>query len=611
VKAGRTRRGTRYRPSRKRRASTALFTVLAALIAATCLVALGARAVVAHMSCTNHPVIAHVAVSAEIEPAVAQVGQLFNRQHHSVNGRCAKVEVATAPAATVAAELAGRPSGAGTGASTTGAAGASSPGAGGAGLVRADAWVPDSQLWVDLARGTATGAARVRPTGAVLAQTPLVIAMPRAAAARTPAFASSVSWQFLFPQSVGGPARGLDLNVQFPDPNQSAAGLATLVQVRKMFGYGRPARFNLARFAFNVQVVPPADGAVTSAPLTAMTRAIGNGASAPVTVTSEQAVVLFDRTSPQQPLAVRYPSGGTATLTYPYVLTSTDTDTVAAARVFGHMLGSQYARAYLRYDGFRMADGSGGPWPAAYGLDRAMPRSLPVPGPAKAAASLRAWQLLSLGQRLIALNDVSAAMSVRPVPGGPTLEQVLGHAAALGLDRFPESTQMGLWVFASHLQGAQPYKQLVPLGPLPGPFGLVTRRQMIEDLAGSGTTVKTGAALYSTILAAYKQANAAYQPHYVNGIIVLTAGVEDAHGDISAKALLPQLAALYNRARPVNITVIMIGQAGKFSTMNKIARTTGGKAYDITDPAQIKTVFYHAMGRLICKPHCPGPSHHG
>jgi hypothetical protein len=198
-------------------------------------------------------------------------------------------------------------------------------------------------------------------------------------------------------------------------------------------------------------------------------------------------------------------------------------------------------------------------------------------------------------------------MAVQPVPGGPSLEEMLGHAAALGIARFPDSTQMGLWAFASHLPpGGADYKQLVPLGPLPSSFGLVTRRQAIAHLAGAAVTVpNAGAALYRSILAAYKQMVASYQPQHANAVVVLTAGVDSPRDDISAATLLKQLKSLYDRSKPVNVVVIMIGRAGDFEVMEQIAKATNGKAYDITSPAQIKRVFFHAMGRRICQPHCP------
>jgi hypothetical protein len=270
------------------------------------------------------------------------------------------------------------------------------------------------------------------------------------------------------------------------------------------------------------------------------------------------------------------------------------------------VLQSGYATAYVRYEGFRTGAGQAGNWPSGVGLDQQGPQLLPMPGPGRAGAALREWQRLSLGERLLALNDVSSSMAVHPIPGGPTLEQMLGHAAALGLAHFPDSTQMGLWAFASHLQGTAPYRQLVPLGPLPGSFGLVTRRQAIEHTAAAAATVpNTGAALYSSILAAYRQMVSTYRPRYSNAVIVLTAGVDSPQQDISAQTLLHDLTKLYNRSKPVNVVVIMIGQAGDFDVMQQIALATNGKAYDITRPPQIRRVFFHAMGRRICQPHCP------
>jgi hypothetical protein len=584
VNAGGASRAGRYRPSRKRRVSTAMIGLLVAVLAAALLVGLGAHKVMTQSSSCPSPVVAHVAVSSEYVPVASRVGSYFNSQHKLLNGHCEQVKVTAAAPATVASELGGA------------AGNGRQPGV--------DAWIPDSQLWVDVARGTPAGARRVPADGPVLARTALLIAMPRTAAAKLPAFGSSVGWNFLLPQSAGGPSAALGLNVQFPDPTQTSTGLTTLVEFRNLLGYGRPARFALARFAFTVQVVPGTQGGNS---LVSLDKPPSQGGSAnPVTITTEQAALQYDTTHPQQPLAVRYPAEGSTELTFPYLVTATSHPAATVAKEFGGVLQSSYGAALTRFEGFRSATGKAGHWPIGYGLKRHEPKLLPAPGPNKAAAALRAWHGMSLGERLLALNDVSTSMAFTPVPGGPSLEQMLGHAAALGIARFPDSTQMGLWAFASHLPGGGTYKQLVPLGPLPSSFGLVTRRQAIVHLAGAATTVPhAGAALYRAILAAYKQMVASYQPQHANAVIVLTAGVDSPRDDISPAALLKQLKALYNRSKPVNVVVIMLGRAGDFGVMRQIAKATNGKAYDITSPGQIKRVFFHAMGRRICQPHCP------
>jgi hypothetical protein len=565
-----------------------LLTLLAMVIAAGVLVALGERTISAKPTCAGQTSTARVAVSSEIEPVVQRVAAFFNSEHRQVDGRCAAVTVHAAQAATVAKAL------------EQPRARLEPP---------ADAWIPDSSLWVDVASGSPDAAKLMQPTGLVLAETPLVIAMPRPAAARTPVFGTSVGWQVLFPQGVGRPSQDLGLNVQYPDPTQSAAGLAGLIELKRIFGYGRPARSAMATFALNAQVVPPRTAAGSLPSLETFARPLAGSEAAPLTLTSEQAVVAFDRSHPDVPLAVRYPAQGTYQLSYPYVLTTTNRVALAVAKAFEDALRSGYASAYVRYEGFRTGTGTGGTWPSSYGLTSTMPRLLPNPGAGQADKELRAWHVLGLGSRFLAINDVSAAMATPVAPGGPTLEQVLGRSSAAGMKRFPDSTQMGLWVFASHLSGALPYKQLVPMGPLPGQFGVITRRQAIQRLAATGQTVAHApAALYGTLLAAYKEMVATYQPQYVNDIIVLTAGVENDPGDISAATLLRKLRAMVNPGRPVEILMVVFGVPKDLGDLEQIAKVTNGKVWPITSAAQIPRIFYRAFGRRICQPHCPNGS---
>jgi len=582
---GRTGADGRYRPGRKRRLKTVLLTLLAAVIAAGLLVALGERTISAKPTCAGQTSTAQVAVSSEIAPVVQRLAAFFNSQHRQVDGRCAAIAVHAAQAATVATALA------------HGRRAKLQP--------QPDAWIPDSSLWLDVARGSGAGAKLVRPTGLVLAETALVIAMPRPVAARTPVFGTSVGWDILLPHGAGGPSRALGLNVQFPDPTHSAAGLAGLIEIKRILGYGRVARGAMATFALNAQIVPPATaGSLPS--LETFARPSASSEAAPLTLTSEQAVVAFDRSHPDEPLAVRYPSQGTFQLSYPYALTTTNRVSLAVATAFEGVLRSDYARAYVRYQGFRTGAGAAGTWPSFYGLTSTMPRLLTDPGPAQADKQLRAWNVLGLGSRFLAINDVSAAMATPVAPGGPTLEQVLGRTSAAGMKRFPDSTQMGLWVFASHLSGALPYKQLVPMGPLPGQFGLVTRRQAIQRLAATGKTVPHApAALYGTLLAAYKQMVATYQPQYVNDIIVLTAGLENDPSDISAATLLSKLRAMVNPSRPVEILMVVFGVPENLGDLQQIAKVTNGKVWPITSAARIPRIFYRAFGRRICQPHCP------
>ena len=585
MNAGRSRRD-RYRPARRRRTRTAALTGLAAVIAATFLLALGARAVIARTDCASHPVVVNVATAGEIAPVVRHLGQYFNGLHPHVSGQCVRVAVKAEPPGAVVAQLAGK---------------------GARHRPLADAWVPDSPLWATLASRSATGIDRVRLPGITLARTALVIAMPRLAAAQAPAFGSSVSWKFLLPQSAGGPSSALGLHVEFPDPMSSVTGLVALTELQRLCGGGPAARAGLASFAVTAQV-EPVPGGVPLTPLAAWAPPSGTGAaSAPVTIATEQAVIQFDRAHPRQPLAVRYPAEGSQELSYPYVLTATSPLTLAAARRFGDVLRSAYAASYVRYAGFRSGDGRGGHWPAWFGLTGSGPRLLPPPTPAQAAATIRTWQRLSLGSRDLTLIDISSAMAERATPGGPQLEHVLGQGAGSGLALFPDSTQMGLWTFPSQIVDGLSYTEVVPVGPLPDPVGKLTRRQQIERAAQTGVAMpRTPAPLYGTILTAYRQMLATYQPRRTNAVVVLTAGVDRDPGDISAATLVRDLQVLYDPRRPVKIVAIMLGRAGDLDALRRIAATTSGQAIGITRYSQLGQVMYQAMAHALCQPSCPG-----
>ncbi len=567
---------------RRRRAHTAALTGLAALIAVTFLLALAARAVLSKADCGSRPVVVNVAVSPEIGPAVQHAGRAFNDMHRHVAGRCAVVVVRPEPPAAVMARLAG--------------------GMAARHLPRVDAWIPDSGLWGSLAQASVARGRHVRPSGIRVARTALVIAMPRSAAAQFPAYGTSVSWKFLLPPAAGGPPSALGLNVRFPDPTSSGTGLVALTELQRVYGGGATAAASLADLLIHVQVVPASAGL---AALVAPARGPGV-VTTPVTVTTEQAVVQFDHSHPHQPLAVRYPAEGSDQLSYPYLLAASNRLTLSAAREFGTVLQSPYAASYVRYLGFRSGNGTAGDWPSWYGLIKSAPRMLPQTTPGQASTALHAWQRDSLGSRDLILVDTSSAMAARTGRGAPDLEQALAQAAGPGLAQFPDSTQMGLWAFPSHVNEGLPYEQLVPIGPLPAPLGLATRRQQIGHYLASARPLTSPAPLYGTILAAYQQMLGTYQHRYANTVVVLTAGVDHAPGDLSASALLGDLHVLYDPKRPVEIVVVVLGRSGGLHDLQQIAAATGGLATAVTSPAQIGAVLGGAVAQQLCPPHCIG-----
>ena len=555
---------------------TGILITVAVVIAAGLMTALGSQTLLASTTCQRSPVLVNVAVSDDIAPAIQRVARYFNRLHRLAGKRCAEIQVTEDQPAAAAAMIDGN-----------------TPLHG---LPAIDAWIPDSGLWIDVARSMPGGAQVIQPTGIEVAKSPLMIVMPRPVAARLPAFGSSIRWNFLLPESAGGPPAADGVQVQLPDPEQSAAGLATVIEMERALGTGQSARENFTRFVFGAHVTSEYDNPASLTSLVSLARPpIGER---PVTVASEQSVVRYDLAHPGQPLAARYPSDGSPELDYPYVLTTTSPLRRQAAREFGKVLAQQYTADAVRFAGFRSARGVPDQTPASFGLARQQLRLTELANPGLAQVTLQAWRRVRRGIRILALLDISGSMAQPAVPAGPTREQEMTSAAGEGLTLFTDSTQMGLWEFASNLDGSKPYKELVPLGPLPAETGLISRRQQIQQINQTlqpkpGTT----AAMNKTILAAYRYMVRTYQPKEANSVLIMTGGADDAIGDISAGKLLKKLRAIAGPNRRVALIFNVFGQSSHYAAIKRLAKATGGAAFQITDPAEINKIFFAAVGR--------------
>jgi hypothetical protein len=559
------------------------------VVAACCLVALGAQALVARSSCVHSPVLVNVVASDDIAPAIDLVARSFNHQGHSADGRCVQVEVNEGEPGSVAAQIDGQH--------------------GGKGDAQIDAWIPDSNLWVDVARNYPLGAKVVQPTGISVAKSPLMLVMPQSVAAKTHLFDVPAGWDMLLPQPLGGPPESLGLQVDLPDPSDSAAGFATIIEMSRMLGQGQQATANFSRFVFKSQDTEPFDDPNALTAFVASAAAPWNRRV--VTVASEQAVIAYDQANAHDPLAARYPSGqtsalGTPELDFPYVLTSSSSVELAGAREFGAALRSAYTAGVVRHYGFRSSDGRPDAVPASFGLGKQYLQLATPASAMEAEESLQVWQKLKIGSRDLVLQDVSEDMA-QPGGAGLTMEQEDTQTASRGLPLFPDTTQMGLWDVANHLNGSLPYQQLVSMGPLPGQLGLLSRRAMLQqDNLGLRPRHST-LALHTAILAAYKYMIDTYKPNYSNSVVVLTGGVDNARDDISLPTLLTELHQLYNPNKRVEIIIIMFGSnARDYAALTQIANATSGGAYEISNPNEVVSVFFKAVARRMCEAGCTG-----
>jgi len=554
------------------------------------MVGLSARALVARASCTGEPLYLNIAVSYDIAPAIEQIARSYNNQTHIADGRCFEVEITPGDSAAVAAQIEGR-------ATVSGMSGI-------------DAWIPDSSLWVDLARNYPAAAAVLRPVaGGDIARSPLMIVTTQAVAAQTPALGGPVSWSLLLPAGFGGPPVSTGLTVDLPDPADSATGLAALIEVNRLLGDGVTARGAFTKFVESAESTQAFNSAEALASFVA---SIGPPFSRrAVTVASEQAVIAYDRQNPHHQLVARYPAGtsaalGTPDLDYPFVLTTAVRQRAQAAAQFGAALRQSYAASVIRYAGFRAPGDVPDAMPASFGLSSQLLQLASAATPSEAATNLQSWEQLGLGTRQLFLIDVSAAMNQPDGSGTQTLEQELTATASIGTRLFPENSLVGLWEIADGLQPGEPYRDLVPIGPISAQFGLITRDEQLSQITGSLQAGRSSVSLYDAILAAYQYVSKSYAPGYVNVVIVLSAGVDGPH-DMPLSTLLTKLRALYNPSRKVEIINLMLGSKGNFTALREISAATNGVSYTITSPADIGSIFIKAMTHRICDEGCAAP----
>jgi len=568
---------------------TARLVAIAVAVSAVCMVTLTAKAVITRADCSQRPTLVNVAVSSDIGPAIQTVARGFNNQNISAGGHCVQVQVTEGNSASQASQIDGE-SGLG-------------------GLPSVDAWIPDSSLWVDVARSFPLGADDVQPTGKSVARSPLMLVTTTAVADKTHIFDTPPSWNVLLPSNYGGPPTSAGISVDLPDPTDSSAGLATLVEVNRELGDTATARAALTQFDIDVESTADFDSVTGLQQFVASTMPPFNRQA--VTIASEQAVIGYDKATPHAPLDARYPAGtnkalGSPELDYPFVLTTSKAAELAGASAFGDYLQSSYAKSVIRYYGFRSSDGVPDVLPTELSSQPLQLAS--APSASEASTNLNAWQKLGLGERILSLIDVSPAMGQPDGNGTQTLHQLLDATASGGLTLFPDSTNMGMWEMGAHGNSAShPYTSLVTVGPLPADYGVVTRRSQLEEMNSTLPLGNGQLALHDAILDAYEEMTKTYATHYSNAVLVLTAGVDSARNDMPLSALLTKLRQLFNPSKKVAIVILMFGRAGDFSAMQQIANATGGAAFQVTNPAEVGQIFIEGISTKICTESCAAP----
>jgi Ca-activated chloride channel family protein len=437
-------RHVRTTPVRARRVRRLVVAGTVVALAATAGVTLS-RSGSTDASCPRGAAALTLEVSPDIAPAVADV--VRRDPSRSADARCSPVTVAARDSADVADTIRTAKQG------------------------RPDVWIPDSSIWV---QRSATDGRSLPPRHPSIARSPVVLAMSTALANELGRAQGHLNVGRVIDKSqTAHPVRLL-----LPDPRRSAATVGEVLAVEAAVSGRANAR------EIQAAALGGPSGGTFPDPSQLLARASRDANT--TAAVSEQAVWSHN-TAPAQVVAV-YPRTGGMVLDYPYVVLNSGAATrAAAARVLAALHGDQ-GRDRLLAAGFRDGNGKpGGTLTAEHGVDPGASPAAHVPPLTAVDDAVRTLEALHESTRILAVVDVSGSMG-RTVPGtgGATRLDLARQAAAAGLALYPDDTQVGLWVFSTHLTPTTDYRQMVPIEALAGVPGHVSGRERLSQaLAGT------------------------------------------------------------------------------------------------------------------------------
>ncbi|MFI6770887.1 substrate-binding and VWA domain-containing protein [Streptomyces sp. NPDC050355] len=574
-------RRTGSRPGARRR-TLVVSTSLALAVGAGSVVALRGDLLPFGDPCGDTSVRLDVAASPDIAPALSAVAETAREDATRTDGRCLDVKVTARPSHEMADSFAQRPV---------------DP--------EFQVWIPDSQLWVDRVDAE-SGTPLTAADG--IASSPIALgAVPKTAKALGwPK--QSYTWTELARKATSGDA----LRLGVADPARSATGLLALARIHAADTTEAKdddeAEVRTAATAkLLAQRVADGDGQILATlPGDDSGAEQGNPRRNQALLLSEQAAYAHNTRDDGGPgLKLFYPKGGTAQLTYPYTLVddgALSPEQTRAANRFMTLLGEPGGQRTLRAHGFRPGNGTAVAKVADTAGGRAAQPYSVTPADQPTAKELRAllgmWTITVQSARISTVVDASASMG-SPVPGrdGRSRMDLARNSLLQALATFTPEDEIGLWKFATLLDGGKDYVELSPTRRLGDrDEDGATHRDALAAAFGSLAPVPHGATgLYDTTLAAYRSARATYASGKFNAVVVVTDGANDDAAGISLSALVGELEKLSSPDRPVPLIALAIGPEADESALDRIVAPTGGSAHRVSDPSQIHRVILKAI----------------
>ncbi|MEU9100702.1 substrate-binding and VWA domain-containing protein [Streptomyces sp. NPDC048361] len=561
-----------------RRRTVAIATALVMAVAGGTAIAVQRGLLSFRRSCAASAVRLDLVASPDIAPAVRAVADRARTEKITSDGSCMDVRVSARDSYEVAASLA-------------------SPAP-----PDFSVWIPDASLWVDRAKDAGESAGVV--TAGHIAASPVALAV-------VPEAAKPLGWPqrtYTWAELATATAQDDKLRLGSADPARSASGLLALSSIATSAASGGADGDTRAAALAKVlaQRISPGDGQAVQ---TLAPDGSGDPHRNQALVLSEQSAFAYNAAHDTgRHLRLFYPKDGAPQLDYPYTMvreTRMSTNESRAAMRFMTLLGEPESLRVLAGLGFRtpglpaadpVASAAGASSPQPYASASAEP-----PSAQELQDALGMWTITVQSARLTTVVDASGSMA-DPVPGsgGRSRMDVTKSSLLQALSQFTPDDEIGLWDFATHLDGSRDYRRLVPTARLSDPAGGGrTQREKLTQAFGALHPVPGGATgLFDTTLAAYEEATSTYASGKFNAVVLLTDGANEDPGSISRADLVTALHKLRDPAKPVPLIAIAVGPRADRGEVQQIAQATGGAGYQVNDPADIQAVILKAITAL-------------
>ncbi len=472
-------------------------------------------------------------------------------------------------------------------------------------------WIPDSNYWITLAARRPEVAPFMNSDSPLIASTPNVFAMARPQAEtlgwpnRQPSIAcltqlalDDKGWE-----KLGHPSWGR-LKLAWTDPRVDAPGLEALMGMYRASAGDQAENADLQQNLIQLQSSLESvavDQAAAQRPLSNDAFTVDNAMSEAVVFPStEQAVIAFNRSKPQIPLAAVYPTEGLAPAQIPYLDIfdpAKENPQAANSAAFLDFLMGEKGRKPLAAAGFR----SLGATPkistengAVYSEPAFSPESMAIPSIARA---LQYWTALQERGNVLVVVDVSGSMNEKASGTSSTRIALARKAVTEALSAYADSrvgnTSVGLWAFSRNLDGDKDYREIVPLGSAKTKAEADARR---KDLANAAQNLRANGStgLYDTTAAAFAEVRGQARPGK-NLIVILSDGQNDDAGSKSLDQVVSTIKKEQSSAQPVRIDTIGYGGEADTKALAAISGASGGRTFKAEGDTDLRVVLLTAL----------------